>query len=258
MTFAFVAALVAALAAAAPSGLGDPSDPVPVEARAAVAAAAGDAAGVAAALDRLAQRDPARAAAVRAAFARFERNRAPAAAADAPPADVIAVFGSALDAEGRATPTLALRLSAAEAAARAAPGARLILSGGVPRSGRTEADVMAGHLLAQVDRGRLVLEDQSRDTVGNALYVARLVCDAASAARPGRVALVTSASHMPRARTLLELALAARGCPGDVQPLPAADAPSELSAEASRAASERQAAYRDVVRVLDAGRPSRN
>jgi len=256
MTLAFVA-LAAALVAADPSGLGDPSGPVPDEARAAIAAATGDAAGVAAALDRLAQLDPARAAAVRDAFARYERNRAAPPAAQAPPADVVAVFGSALDARGEATPTLALRLEAAAAAARAAPGARLILSGGVPRAGRTEADVMAGHLLAQVDRGRLVLEDQSRDTVGNALYVARLVCDAASAARPGRVALVTSASHMPRARTLLELALAARGCPGDVQPLPAADAPSEPSA-ASRAASERQAAYRDVVRVLDAGRPSRN
>lgn len=250
MTILLAAVLAAALTAGAP-----PAPDAAWTTAAVAAATAGDPAELTLVLDRLAAVDPARARALRDAFARYERNgAAEPPAAQAAPADLIAVFGSALDAQGQATPTLTLRLEAAEAAARAAPGARLVLSGGVPRAGRTEADVMAAHLVARgVDRGRLVFEDQSRDTVGNALYVARLVCDAPSAARPGKVALVTSASHMPRARTLLELALSARGCPAEVQPLPAADAPSEAPTEARRTASERRAAYRDVVRVLDAG-----
>jgi len=74
--------------------------------------------------------------------------------------------------------------------------------------GVTEADLMMGWLVQSgVDRDRVQMEDKAKDTVGNALNAT----DLPRRARPETVLLVTSASHMRRARVIMEAALQQEG-----------------------------------------------
>lgn len=213
------------------------------------AAAAGDEALGTRALQRLKALSPSRAAALQDGLARAERNQGQKDADGAESVDIVVVLGHALAEDASPSAQLRSRIDLAADLARRHPTARLILSGGVPRAQRTEADVMVAALLAAgVDRRRLSLEDQSRDTVGNALFVARMLCTPEEAAP--RIALVTSASHMARARTLLEVALAARGCAWPVAPIAAADPPTPPQEVERRREAERRGVYNDVARVL--------
>jgi len=90
--------------------------------------------------------------------------------------------------------------------ARRFPDARLIISGGngsVMLAGEGDADTAPRLLEALgVERSRIELENQSRDTYENALMTRRLV-----EPRPGeRWLLVTSAFHMPRSVNLFRKA----------------------------------------------------
>ena len=82
--------------------------------------------------------------------------------------------------------------------ARRLPGARVIFTGGdgtlVRREGSAAA-MIGGYLRSVgIEPGRIVLEDQSRTTYENALYLKAML-----APKPGeRFVLVTSAFHMPR------------------------------------------------------------
>jgi uncharacterized SAM-binding protein YcdF (DUF218 family) len=83
--------------------------------------------------------------------------------------------------------------------ARRYPEARVVFSGGqgwLADADLTEAKVMRGFVRAHgLDEGRVIFEDQSRNTYENALFAERL-----AAPEPGeRWLLVTSAFHMPRA-----------------------------------------------------------
>lgn len=133
----------------------------------------------------------------------------------ATPPDGIIVLGGAVEtATWRATGQVHLndsgeRLTEAAVLARRFPSARIVLSGGgatlAPLGERTpsEAAAMAALLTdLGVDRARLVLEAESRNTAGNAEASYRLVSP-----QPGqRWLLVTSASHMPRAMAAFERA----------------------------------------------------
>lgn len=91
------------------------------------------------------------------------------------------------------------RITATAMLARTYPSARIVYSGGNGRllgSGRAEADA-GGALLVSlgVEKSRLVLERNSRNTLENARFSKELVMP-----KPGeRWLLVTSAYHMPRA-----------------------------------------------------------
>jgi uncharacterized SAM-binding protein YcdF (DUF218 family) len=93
---------------------------------------------------------------------------------------------------------------------RALPGARLILSGPGEPGRPTHAAVLS--LAAQslgVDPARIILVDSARDTEEEAFAVAAI-------AKGARVALVTSAWHMPRAAVLFRrAAVAFVPCPAD-------------------------------------------
>jgi uncharacterized SAM-binding protein YcdF (DUF218 family) len=83
--------------------------------------------------------------------------------------------------------------------ARHYPQARVVFSGGrgwLADTDLTEAKVMRGFVRTHgLDEGRVIFEDQSRNTYENALLAKPL-----AAPEPGeRWLLVTSASHMPRA-----------------------------------------------------------
>src|SRR5919107_1620556 len=128
---------------------------------------------------------------------------------------------------------------------QANPSARIMVTGGQPQAGVTEGDVMTKWLVDKgIDRDRILIEDKSKDTVGNVLNVADLLKRHTADA----VILVTSASHMRRARTLLEDAFRQYDLSAQIVPVVALDAPSvEEAAKVSK--DERMVVYRDLMRV---------
>jgi len=130
-------------------------------------------------------------------------DRFPRTEPDGPVAGII-VLGGGIDqsigvARGVTTLTEAgERLTEGVALARRYPDAKLVFTGGIASltpDGPTEADA-ARRFFAEmgVAPGRLIVEDQSRDTAENARFTKALI-----APKPGeRWLLVTSAWHMPR------------------------------------------------------------
>lgn len=181
-------------------------------------------------------------------FARAEAILAEAPTATVPALPgrpVIVVLGYALAKDGTMQPPLLDRLAVALKVAQANPTARLIVTGGQPQAGVTEADLMTRWLVEQgVDRDRIIGEDKAKDTVGNGLNAASLIKRHGGDA----VILVTSSSHMRRARVVVEEALAQYGLALTVVPAIALDAPS-LEEAAKVSPDERLVVYRDLMRT---------
>jgi vancomycin permeability regulator SanA len=158
---------------------------------------------------------------------------------------MIVALGYALAKDGTPEKPLLDRLDVALKAAQANPSARIMVTGGQPQSGVTEGDVMTKWLVDKgVDRDRILIEDKSKDTVGNVLNVANLL----NRHTADTVILVTSASHMRRARTLLEEEFRQYDLDTQIVPVVALDAPSvEEAAKVSQ--DERLVIYRDLMRV---------
>lgn len=117
--------------------------------------------------------------------------------------DGIIVLGGSIDADASlasGAPVVARaadRIIAAAALARKYPNARVVFTGGSPRlvSDAREADYAAAIFESLgIEKSRLIMERQSRNTLENAEFTKALV-----APKPGeRWVLVTSAFHMPR------------------------------------------------------------
>lgn len=117
--------------------------------------------------------------------------------------DGIIVLGGSIDADvslARDTPVVRRspdRIIEGAALARQYPNARVVFTGGSPRllSNAREADYAAAIFEGLgVDRSRLIMERQSRNTEENVAFTKALVSP-----KPGeRWVLVTSAFHMPR------------------------------------------------------------
>jgi tetratricopeptide (TPR) repeat protein len=226
-------------------------DPASFEAQAWLAALLrieGDQTQAALAEQAMAGLDRARAEAYRQRFVRAEAIMAERPNVEVPtvPGKVIIVtLGYALANDGTAEKPLLDRLEVALKAAQANPTARIMVTGGQPQAGVTGGDVMTKWLVEKgIDRDRILIEDKSKDTVGNVLNVANLLKRHTADA----VILVTSSSHMRRARTLLEEAFRQYDLDTRILPLVALDAPSvEEAAKVSQ--DERLVIYRDVMRV---------
>ncbi len=157
----------------------------------------------------------------------------------------IVVLGYALAKDGTAEKPLLDRLDVALKVAQANPTARVMVTGGQPQAGVTEGDVMMRWLVKRgIDRDRIMIEDKSKDTVGNVLNVANLLRRHTA----DNVILITSSSHMRRARTVLEEALSQTGISASVMPVVAFDAAS-MEEAANVSADERLVLYRDLMRV---------
>ncbi|WAJ28237.1 YdcF family protein [Antarcticirhabdus aurantiaca] len=157
----------------------------------------------------------------------------------------IVVLGYALAKDGTAEKPLLDRLNVALKVAQANPAARVMVTGGQPQAGVTEGDVMMRWLVERgIDRDRIMIEDKSKDTVGNMLNVANLLRRHTA----DNVILVTSSSHMRRARVVLEEALSQTGISALVVPVVALDAPS-MDEAVNVSADERLVVYRDLMRV---------
>ncbi|MCF7791630.1 MAG: YdcF family protein [Victivallales bacterium] len=118
--------------------------------------------------------------------------------------NVIIILGYALAEDGSARPALVERLKQGLAAYKLNPKSKIIVTGGMPRSGMTESYVMQQWLINKgVNKKRIYMEDQSKDTVGNALFASKII----QKLKPEKIILVTSASHMRRAYSVLQTAL---------------------------------------------------
>jgi uncharacterized SAM-binding protein YcdF (DUF218 family) len=114
-------------------------------------------------------------------------------------ADAALVLGFALDSAGRPRPPLLGRVAHAAELYRQGHVQRLVVSGGVPRGGHTEAQVMRELLRAAgVPDSRIILEGRSRTTLEN-FACSRPILERI---RARKVLLVTDGSHMPRALLL--------------------------------------------------------
>ncbi|WP_026580800.1 YdcF family protein [Bacillus sp. J33] len=113
----------------------------------------------------------------------------------------IVILGYALADDGSMREPLIERLKAGLAIAKQYPNSKIIVTGGVPKKGITEADAMSSWLISQgIEKDRIILENKSTDTVENALFTTeKLVKDGIR-----DVTLVTSASHMRRALTVFK------------------------------------------------------
>jgi uncharacterized SAM-binding protein YcdF (DUF218 family) len=122
--------------------------------------------------------------------------------------EVIVVLGGGVLPDGMPAPATLARGAAAADLARAHPEAAIICSGshGVARKPRrSEAASMADVLVAAgIDRGRIFLEDKSRDTIGNAVFVVERYLGAIT---PRPVYIVTSPFHLERSIETFRLVL---------------------------------------------------
>lgn len=158
--------------------------------------------------------------------------------------EIAVVLGGGLKEDGRPTSSTLARADAAAELAKD-PDVAVIVSGSHgdgPKPARTEAELMADRLVERgIGRSRIFLEDESRDTVSNAAFVAQRYL-AGLDPRPLRI--VTSPFHMARSLATFALVL------GSSWPLESySSAPG--SKEAEHAATE--ALYLERTRALLAG-----
>lgn len=112
------------------------------------------------------------------------------------PQTAIVVLGYGLLPDGTMRPELGNRLHAALIQAYMSPASPVIVTGGNPRNGVTEAQVMADWLnIRGVARQRLHAETEAGSTVQNAEFSARMM----QALGVTEAVLITSADHMRRA-----------------------------------------------------------
>jgi uncharacterized SAM-binding protein YcdF (DUF218 family) len=115
----------------------------------------------------------------------------------------IVVLGYGLMPDGTMRPELIDRLQAAWAQAAASPASPIITTGGDPRSGVTEAQAMAGWLLANgIPAWRIHPETQSDSTAQNALFATPII----KAVGAKDAVIVTSANHIRRGTADFEIA----------------------------------------------------
>lgn len=153
----------------------------------------------------------------------------------------IVVLGAGLETNGMVKPKLAGRLDQCLKLARMYPRAPIILTGGNQKGGVTEAYAMSLWCRHRgISRKRLILEDQAKDTVENALFSTGIL------QRLGvtHVTLVTSSSHIRRGLADLEEACLQRGL--KVQYATLTSKQGDVALDKSQ---ERIGIYRDVMRL---------
>ena len=138
--------------------------------------------------------------------------------------EIAVVLGGGLTKDGRPTSSTLARADAAAELAKDRDVAVIASGshGNGPRPARTEAELMADRMVERgTERSRVFLEDESRDTITNAAFVAeRYLADL----EPRRLHIVTSPFHMARSIATFALVL---GPPWPLEAHPSAPAPDE-------------------------------
>jgi uncharacterized SAM-binding protein YcdF (DUF218 family) len=121
---------------------------------------------------------------------------------------VIVILGYALADDGTPKPTLIERMKKTFAAYNLNPESKIIASGGMPHGGVTESFVIKEWLVDHgVPEEQILIEDNSKDTVGNAFYSTKIL----EKLKAQSVTIVTSASHIRRALAVFTEASKRRG-----------------------------------------------
>lgn len=158
----------------------------------------------------------------------------------------VVVLGYILNPDGSMHDILRGRLEKALEAAAAFPRAALVVSGGVPRRGKTEAVVMRRWLTANgVARERIIEEGYARDVVENLLF-SRQILDLL---RLRDVVAVTSAIDVRRTAAGLDILRRVMGSAWNVSGVAASDRPPHAQGSENRAGSEGVKLYRDSLRL---------
>lgn len=157
----------------------------------------------------------------------------------------IVILGYALDDKGKAQPTLIERLKQGLSLYRLNRTSKIIVSGGMAHGGITESFVMQQWLLSNgVPESSIILEDQSKDTVGNAINSAQILKDN----NIENATIVSSASHIRRALALFNQACIQSGAVINFNNLVYLDYPSiEEASEIN--SKELSIIYRDLLRT---------
>ena len=159
--------------------------------------------------------------------------------------DFIVTLGYALNSDGTMHETLIKRLDQTYLAAIANPDAKIIVSGGVQKSGVTESYLMKKWLVEKgIDANRIIPEDKSKDTVDNALNSVEIL----KTNNAKNIILITSASHIRRAKTIFEEAISNAGMETTVENFVYLDYKSIEEAMAVTA-KERLVMFRDLGRA---------
>ena len=159
--------------------------------------------------------------------------------------DFIVTLGYALNSDGTMHETLIKRLDQTCLAAIANPDAKIIVSGGVQKSGVTESYLMKKWLIEKgIDANRIIPEDKSKDTVDNALNSVEIL----KVNNAKNIILITSASHIRRAKTIFEEAISNAGMETTVENFVYLDYKSIEEAMAVTA-KERLVIFRDLGRA---------
>ena len=159
--------------------------------------------------------------------------------------DFIVTLGYALNSDGTMHETLIKRLDQTYLAAIANPDAKIIVSGGVQKSGVTESYLMKKWLVEKgIDANRIIPEDKSKDIVDNALNSVEIL----KTNNAKNIILITSASHIRRAKTIFEEAISNAGMETTVENFVYLDYKSIEEAMAVTA-KERLVIFRDLGRA---------
>lgn len=113
------------------------------------------------------------------------------------------VLGSGLSDKGTITAKYRRRLALAVTALGLNPDSKVLISGGAPKAGVTEAAAGYAYLIAAgIDKGRIITESRSASTVGNARYSVPILRKLGITS----YTLVSDASHLRRASVLFAAA----------------------------------------------------
>ncbi len=157
----------------------------------------------------------------------------------------IIILGYALDDKGQAQLTLIERLKQALALFRLNRTSKIIVSGGMAMGGVTESYVMKEWLLSNsVPAGSIIMEDKSKDTVGNAINTANILKEY----KFEHATIVTSSSHIRRALALFNQASMQNGVQIKFNNLVYLDYPT-LDEASKVPDKELTIIYRDLLRV---------
>lgn len=111
----------------------------------------------------------------------------------------IVVLGFALNEDGSMKEIQLNRLKLGLQLYQLNPGSKFMLSGGFPKAGRTESYMMMNWLLSEdVPLQDMVLEEESKDTLGNALYSLTKL----KAAGAETATIISSLNHLRRVKLL--------------------------------------------------------
>lgn len=166
------------------------------------------------------------------------------------------ILGSGLKSDGSLPVKMLRRLKLVKAASDRFPDSKIIVSGGAPKNGVTEAEIGAAWLKNQgVAEDRIIQEAASSSTIGNAKNSVALMLDK----KITSYTLVSDASHLRRAQVLFNAAVLAHDTAinkkSDIKPLQALafnDYGSKpVSTEKISTQTTRSAIVKEVAYVLD-------